>query len=210
MLFNIKLKTKNGNDVKKKHSITVFLKMHFRKGLKTEAAYTYRIMYGDKIKDPQKLLSIKDANSVKSLEDLTLKVMLNLCHIIANISIVEDFDPDFVMFISPDFSAQINKSWKYLMDVFKRPQLDKIDKDHNIEHWMKIFDEDYRETWQEDMCKKLNISRVELDMLKDFADRNPNTKFMTIDPNRDKIKYAKSITVCSMLEERIFKKDEDK
>ena len=209
-MFHIKLKTKNGNDIKKKHSITVFLKLHYRRSLKTEAVFTYRIMYGDKVIDPQKLMSIKDMSSVKSLEDLTLKVLLNLCHIIASISIKENFDPDFVMFICPDFSAQTNKSWKYLIDVFKRPQLDKIDADHDIDHWMKIFDKDYRDTWTEDMCKKLNIKKDELDMLKTFADSNPNTKFMTIDPNRDKVKYAKSLAICSMLEERIFKKEEDK
>jgi len=208
-MFHIKLKTKNGNDIRKKNSITIFLKLHYRKSLKTEAVFTYRIMYGNGIKDPQKLLSIKNSSSVKSIEDLTLKVILNLCHIIASISIAEDFDPDFVMFISPDFSAQINKSWKYLIDVFKRPQLDKIDADHDIDNWMKIFDEDYRERWTEEECKKLNIKKEELDMLKDFADRNPNTKFMTIDPNRDKTKYAKSLSICSMLEERIFKKENE-
>ena len=209
MLFSIKLKTKNGNDVKKKHSLTVFLKMHYKKGLKREAVYTYRIMYENGVKDPQKALSIKDTVSVNSVEDLTLKVLLNLCHIIASISMIEKFDPDFVMFISPDFNSKINSSWKYLIDVFKRPQLDKVDADHDYDHWMKIFDEDYRERWTEEACKRLNIKKEELDMLKDFADRNPNVKFMTIDPNRDKQKYAKSITICSLLENRIFKKEND-
>jgi len=207
MLFNIKLKTKNGNDVKKKHSLTIFLKMHYKRGLKREAVYTYRIMYGNGIKDPQKLLSIKDTVLVNSIEDLTLKVLLNLCHIIANISTVEKFDPDFVMFISPDFNGKINSAWKYLIDVFKRPQLDKLDVDHDQEHWMKIFDQDYRENWTEEKCKRLGIKKEELDMLKDFSDRNPNVKFMTIDPYRDKEKYAKSITICSLLESRIFKQD---
>lgn len=209
-MFHIKLKTKNGNDVKKKHSITVFLKLHYKRGLTKEAVFTYRIMHGDKVIDPQKLLSIKDKSSVKGLEDLTLKVMLNLCHIIASISIKDNFDPDFVMFISPDFNSRFNRSWKYLIDIFKRPQLDKIDADHDTSYWMKIFDEDYKSTWTEDSCKKLGIKKEELDMLKGFADSNPNTKFMTIDPNRDKVKYAKSLAICSMLEERIFKKEEDK
>jgi len=40
-------------------------------------------------------------------------------------------------------------------------------------------------------------------MLKAFADSNPNTVFMTIDPHRDPVKYSKSLHVCGDLGDRI-------
>jgi len=213
-LFSIKLKTKAGNDIKKKETLTVFFRLNYKKGLKTVAEYTYRIIHSNGIIDPQNVLQLKISKDVNSIEDLTLKVILNLCHIIGKTTQVHNIDPDFVLFMSPDLEGKKNKSWMYLSSVFKRPNVK--DKKGNIKksahnekifnNWLTEVDREYTKEWTEDECKKLRIKKTELDMLKDFADGNPNTVFMTIDPNRDPIKYAKSLHICAMLQERIDRK----
>ena len=199
-IFNIKLKTRNGNDVKKRETITIFFRLNFKKGLKTTAEYTYRIIYSKGVKDPQVVLALKNSQEVESLEDLTLKVMLNLCHIIGIITKVENISPDFINFISPDFGGK-NKSWRYLIDAFKKkkpPQEDGL-----LEALITSLDVGYEENWSEDKCNKMKIKKEELDLLKAFTDLNPNTVFMTIDPMRDSEKYAKSISICNQLKDRI-------
>lgn len=186
-LFNIKLKTKNGNDIKKKETFTVFFRLKYKKNTLTKrvsALYTYRIMYSKGTIDPKRVLELKDSNLVTNIEDLTLKVMLNFCHIIGKITQTENIDSDFVLFMSPDFDSKLNRSWMYLKDVF-----DKNSK--------------YDDNWTDKDCKRFELKKAELDLLKDFANLNPNTKFMNIDPNRDTIKYKKSIGVCTALKERI-------
>lgn len=210
-VFSIKLKTKAGNDVKKKETLTVFFRVKYKKGLKTTAEYTYRIIHSNGIIDPQNVLSLKSTKDVNSMEDLTLKVMLNLCHIIGKITEKHNIDPDFVLFMSPDLEAKKNKSWMYLSSVFKRPDVKdnkgKIKKKASNEkvynNWLADIDKNYAEEWSEEGCKKFKIKKDELDMLKYFAEGNPNTVFMTIDPNRDPVKYAKSLHICGMLQDRI-------
>lgn len=213
-LFSIKLKTKNGNDVHKKETVSVFFRLKYSKGLKTTAEYTYRIIHSHGVVDPQTVLEIKNSKNVESVEDLTLKVLLNLCHVIAKISSLYNIDPDFILFLSPDFGNK-NDSWQFLQDVFKRPKFEKTDekgvkktyaqKVTNLKevNWLEDFTSDYHTTWTSNYCKKKGIKKEELDMLKEFGDRNSSTCIMSIDPTRDSKKYAKSIHVCNMLKDRI-------
>jgi len=207
-LFSIKLKTKNGNDVKKKETFTVWFRIKYAQGIKTTAEYTYRILHSHGVDDPQRVLELKAAKDVKSIEDLTLKVMLNMCHIISQIAIKHNIDPDFILFFSPDFGGK-NQSWKFLQDTFKRPKAEK-DKFGNFTNvimketnWLQGFTMDYDNTWTNENCKRLKIKKNELDMLKTFGDINSKTMIMSIDPNKDKTKYAKSIHICKMLQDRI-------
>lgn len=208
-LFSIKLKTKNGNDVKKKETFTAFFRIKYAQGLKTKAEYTYRIIHSNGVDDPQRVLELRAAKDVKSLEDLTLKVMLNLCHIIGQLTQKHNVDPDFILFMSPDFGDK-NASWKFLQDVFRRPKAEKDKKGNFIKqvvmkenNWLDEYTRDYDSIWTKEQCKKFKIKKDELDMLKAFNDMNSNTMIMSIDPNRDKTKYAKSIHICSMLQDRI-------
>jgi len=136
-LFSIKLKTKNGNDVKKKESITVFFRLKYKAGLKVTAEYTYRIIHSRGIDDPRKVLQLQAAKDVTCIEDLTLKVMLNLCHILGKITKVHNITPDFVMFMSTDLGGkdkkgkEFNKAWHFLRDALAKPKPDK-DKKGNI------------------------------------------------------------------------------
>jgi hypothetical protein len=204
-LFNIKLKTKNGNDIKKKETFTVFFTVSFKKGLKPIAEYTYRIIHSNGIEDQKRVLALKDAHMVKSIEDLTLKVMLNFCHILGTITKRFNVDPDFVLFISNEFGNKNNKSWQFLSDAFKRPRKTN-DKGKPVEvapDWMDALTIDYEDRWDDKQCKKFGVKKEELDLLKAFGDLNPNTMFMTIDPERDKVKYAKSLGVIAALKDRI-------
>lgn len=206
-LFNIKLKTKNGNDIHKKETISVFFRLKYSKGLKTTAEYTFRIVHSHGVFDPQSVIEIKNPKNVESLEDLTLKVLLNLCHIIAKISSKYSVDPDFILFLSPDFGGK-NDSWQYLQDVFKRPKMEKNQKAPKttligLNNWLEDFQSDYENLWNKKYCKQKGIKKEELDMLKQFGDLNSKTYFMSIDPTRDPKKYAKSIHVCNMLQDRI-------
>lgn len=199
-MFSIKLKTKNGNAVSKKQVITVFFRLHYKKGLRTTAEYTYRIIYGsNKVHDPGRVFSLKDQKSIKSLEDFTLKVMLNFCHIIANITQAENIDPDFIMFISPDMESK-NKSWMFLNDIFRKAK--------ENEDGVKVVPANFEDLWDKLRCDKLGINMGELDLLREFVEVNTNTKFMNVDPNRDPKKYAKSIQICAHLQDRIDRKPE--
>lgn len=207
-MFNIKLKTKNGNDVKKKEIFTVWFSLKYAQGLKTTAEYTYRIVYNSGVIDPKAVFQLKSTKDIKSLEDLTLKVMLNLCHIISKVSSKNNIDPDFILFFSTDFGGK-NDSWKFLSDVFKRPKAEK-DKSGNFtpvllkeNNWLREYSKDYESAWTEKNCKKSKINKNELDMLKSFGDTNSKTTIMSIDPTRDKTKYSKSIYICNMLKDRI-------
>ncbi len=203
MLFNIKLKTKNGNDVKKKQTITVFFRLKFKKGLTTTAEYTYRIIYGNGVQDPKRVLTLKDTKTINTFEGFTLRVLLNLCHIVANISKINNLDPDFILFISPDLTASKNNSWMYLKSIFYRP-VEK--KDEILNDLLKKFDKAYDSDWDVKKCFKHGFRKEELDLLKEFVDRNPNTKFMSIDPNHDPQKYSKSLIVCQDLQDRLDRK----
>lgn len=182
-IFNIKLKTKNGNDLKKKETFTVFFKLKFGRDLRNTAVYTYRIMYSKGIHDTQKVLELKNPELIVSVEDLTLKVILNFCHIIASISKAENIDPDFIMFISPDLNWKQNMAWQFLGDVFKR--------------------EDFRKNKYHYKLNNHGIRDNDVEILERFVELNPNTKFIALDPNQDPVKYAKSIVICSQLKGRI-------
>lgn len=181
-IFNLKLKTKNGNDVKKKETFTVLFALNYKRGLKTTAEYTYRIMSSRGIIDTGKVMGLKDADKVKSREDLTLKVILNFCHLIGKMSQKYNIDPDFVLFMSPDFGGT-NNAWKFLKDVFDTKTI-------------------HTSGWDEAQCHKLGINKIDLDYLKAFVAMNPDCHFMTIDPERNNGKYARSIHVCGELKQR--------
>lgn len=186
-IFNIKLKTRNGNDIKEKVVFNVYFQLKYVKGLKTTAIYTYRIYYSNKgesrVKDEEAVFEIRDSDGVISKEDLTIKVMLNLIHIISNITKEENLDPDGICFFSTEFTTN-NLVWRVLNNVFKK-----------------------------DRSKKIHIAAPEVaqsrmipdtvDILLNFVILNPNVSFYHIDPNRDSVRYAKSIIVCSQLKGRI-------
>lgn len=207
MIFNIKLKTKNGNDVKKKQTITVFFTLNFKTGVPTTCEYTYRIVYGTgKVLDPGKALTLKDTKQVSRIESLTLRVLLNLSHLVAKITEKHNIDPDFVLFISPDLDFKKNMSWKYLKTIFKKKSM----KEEDIEDSkglqvkaLKFADFDINDPQQ---AGKLNLRCEELRMLNEFVESNPNTNFMTIDPTRNILKYGKSMTICNELNTRFTKK----
>jgi len=189
-LFNIKIKTKNGNEIGKKVTFTVWFSIFYKRNALTRnhsAYYTYLIRYGDKVNDPKRVLELKNSKDVKSLEDLTLKVILNFCHIIGQITKAEDLNPDFILFMSPDLEGKKNKAWQYLKDVFDKNMKEK----------------QFNNEWNKKECDRFKIKKPEIDLLRDFQDLNPNTKFMTIDPGRDPIKYKSSIHICHSLKERI-------
>lgn len=207
-LFNIKLKTKNGNDVKKKQTITVIFRIKLKMNALTKkftAEYTYRIYHQKGMSDPLAVLQIRDADKIAGIEDLILKVMLNMCHIIGKITKAYNIDPDYVIFISPDFDTKKNKSWQFLSDVFRRPtKYEKKNSNKSITaDWLEDYSKSYEETWSEEMCNRMKINKVELDMLKSFSDINPNTFFITLNPTRDPVKYEKSIALSQMLQDRL-------
>jgi hypothetical protein len=180
-IFNIKLKTKNGNNVKDKVVFNIYFQLKYSKGLTTRTAYTYRIYYGNKdnskIKDTRGVFEIKDSNNVISGEDLTIKVMLNLIHIIVGISKKENLNPDAICFISTDFNTS-NLVWRALLPMFRRNDIP--------------MDVEF---------SRMTVEPVE--MLKSFVNINPNVSFSYIDPKKDTTRYAKSIIICSQLKGRI-------
>lgn len=213
-LFSIKLKTKAGNDIKKKETFTCIFRLKYkRNGLtkKITAEYTYRVMFSGGAADPKAVLEIKNSHLVESLEDLTLKVVLNLCHVVGKLSTDLNVTPDFVLFLSPDLEAKKNKAWLYLKDALHKPVKKKetgtsatesfkfilMDTSKKNE-WSYDFDQ-----WTDDECNKLKIKKSELMMLRNFVELNPDTTFMSFDPNRDKQRYAKSLVICDHLQERI-------
>ncbi len=187
-MFSIKLKTKNGNLLKQKETFTVFFKMKFKHNALTKqshAEYTYRIMHRTGVQDTGTVYKMKD--QVQSIEHMTIRVLLNCVHILGKLTKSSGINPDFVLFISPDLDGKINKSWQFLNDCL----------DHNVKKAT------FRNKWTKNTCTDFKIVREELMLLRDFADLNPNTKFMNIDPNYDKVKYQKSITVCDALNDRL-------
>lgn len=225
-IFNIKLKTKNGNDIGKKVTFTVFLRIKYKKNSLTkriEAMYTYKIMYGDhKTIDPKKAMKLK-INHIPSVEDFTLKVFLNLCHIIGKISEKENLDPDFILFMTPDLEDRKNSSWMYIRDVFMKPgkenpispwELDDLSsalsnpfdilktESKGFKEQPTMSEEQFKSIYTEQRCKKLGVDPNEIFMFKSFRDMNPNTMFMLINPEKNTQKYFKSMTICNQLKER--------
>lgn len=208
MIFNIKLKTKNGNDVKKKQTITVFFALNFKAGVPTIAEYTYRIVYGNgKVLDPGKALTLRDTKQVSRIESLTLRVLLNLSHLVARLTEKYNIDPDFVLFISPDLDFKKNNSWKYLKTIFKKEVVEKEDESQStIIRSLKAFQPAEFNINDPQQCGKLNLRVEELRMLDEFVEGNPNTHFMAFDPNKNVMKYGKSIAICNELNTRFTKK----
>lgn len=209
-LFSIKLKTKAGNDIKKKEIFTCLFRLNYKTNLLTKkvtAEYTYRIMYSGGAADCRSVLEIKNAHLIESIEDLTLKVLLNLCHVIGKLSKDIDANPDFILFLSPDLEAKTNKSWAYLRDVLKKPKKDKSAKagDKDWTNFLQTSEVKlpYHAAWNKGQCDQMKIKKTELDLLRSFVEMNPNTTFMSFDPNKDKVKYTKSLKICEALQERI-------
>lgn len=211
-IFNIKLKTKSGNDVKKKETFTVFFRLQYKTNVFTKkktAEYAYRIMYSGGAIDTKTVLELKDADKVMSIEDLTVKVLLNFCHILTKVSVKKNINPDFILFMSPDFDGKKNKAWQFLRDVFYKPEkVKKVEQEPGY-GFLDDLKDDYRQpyesVWNEYQCKGHHIVKAELDMLKEFVDSNPATTFMNIDPSKNP-KYAKSLAICSMLQDRLDRK----
>jgi hypothetical protein len=211
-IFNIKLKTKSGNDIKKKETFTVFFRVNFKKGLTTTAEYTYRIMSSKGVVDPKRVMELKNKNSILSIEDLTLKVMLNFCHIIGGMTQANDMNPDFILFMSPDLESKKSRAWQFLKDAFSGVTIDvpANDKDDPFDPKTPTIKEeiDFDSRWTEEMCRKYKIVKDELELLRKFKLMNPTCRFMAIDPGRDPKKYAKSIHLCNMLQDRLDRKVE--
>lgn len=188
-LFNITIKTKNGNDIKKKETFTLFFRLNYKTTIlkKVTAEYTYRIMYSSGVDDPRKVLVLKNQDKIKSANDLMLKVMLNLCHIVGVLTTKLSIDPDFMLFLSPDFENKHSNAWKFIKDAFDT----------------EISDDEFDQKWQRKGCQKFGIVYEDLQMLRGFRVLNPNTVFMNIDPGRDPKKYAKSIVICNQLQDRL-------
>lgn len=203
-IFNIKLKTKNGNDIKKKETFTVFFRINYKVSAlskKKSAQYTYRIMTSKGVIDPKCVLDLKNSDNVESIEDLTVKVMLNFCHIIGNFSKSQDINPDFIMFMSPDLCSKKNRAWMFLKDAF--PKAKKLETEVGLDLLLDEETTTYDDTWTEAMCAKFKVKKDELDLLRSFVELNPKTHFMSLDPNFNPKKYVKSIHVCNMLQDRI-------
>lgn len=216
-VFSIKLKTKAGNDLKKKETFTCLFRLRYKKNAitkKVTAEYTYRIMFSGGAADPKSVLEIRDSHLVDSIEDLTLKVVLNLCHVVTKLSADYKLTPDFVLFMSPDLESRTNKAWAFLKDALhhdkpKKKKSEEITLDdykfkfiNHLENKKDKWDYDFK-SWTDSKCKEVGIKKSELQMLKDFVDLNPNTNFMSFDPNRNKQRYAKSLVICDHLQERI-------
>ncbi len=201
-IFNLKLKTKNGNDIKKKETFTVFLTVNYKKSSLTNKAkiaeYTYRIMYSKGTEDIKRVLQLKDYENIKSVEDLTVKVVLNMFHLIGKITKKLDVDPDFILFISPIFGDKKNRSWTFLKDAFNVPPQGSTHKTSYV-----CTREEYEEKWGMGVCNKLGVNKDEVDLIRDFSELNSLTNIMTIDPNKDAKKYAKSINICNALQDRL-------
>ncbi len=216
-VFSIKLKTKAGNDLKKKETFTCLFRLRYKKNAitkKVTAEYTYRIMFSGGAADPKSVLEIKNSHLVESIEDLTLKVILNLCHVIGKLSADYNVTPDFVLFLSPELESKINNAWKFLRDALhqeppKKKKAETVTLDEykfKIVNHLKKKDDNWSydfSQWTEHECGKLGIKKSELKMLKDFVELNPTTTFMSFDPNRDKERYKKSLVICEHLQERI-------
>jgi hypothetical protein len=202
-VFSIKLKTRNGNDIKNKETITVFFRMKYRKGIKTQAEYTYRIVSTGGIRDTLTVMELKNSGTMKSYEDMILKVILNLCYLVGKISGEQNIDPDFVLFMSPDLSMPKNRAFMFLQDIFFRPDNKVPSSSLTREQTEIVLDTTFKENWTRDRAKKLGLKLEELEMLHEFSIKNCFTKFMFIDPTRDTVKYAKSIYICNMLQDRI-------
>lgn len=206
-LFSIKLKTKSGNDVKKKETFTVWFRVTYKVNALTKkktAEYTYRIMYSGGILDPKVVFELKNSDSIQSIEDVTLKVLLNFCCILGKLSKDKNINPDFILFMSPDLEGKRNKAWMFLKDIFGKAKESEGQDLKEIFRDIKNYD-----TWDKNQCNRLGIKKDELDLLRDFIDKNPSTVFMNIDPNRNPKKYGKSIIVCNMLQERLDRKFEE-
>lgn len=216
-VFSIKLKTRAGNDIKKKETFTCLFRLKYKKNAitkKVTAEYTYRVMFSGGAADPKSVLEIKNSHLVESIEDLTLKVVLNLCYVIGKLSTDYNVTPDFVLFMSPDLDSKKNKAWTFLKDALhhEKPKKKKAEEVTLDEYKFKLVNHlqikedrwsyDFK-SWTESECKKLGIKKSELQMLKDFVELNPNTNFMSFDPNRDEKRYAKSLVICEHLQERI-------
>src|SRR5690349_11270281 len=191
MMLNIKLKTKSGNDVKEKQTITVYFSLNWKNGLTKTTDYTYKIIYGkNKVLDTGKVNSLKFNKDIYKIESFTLRVILNMCFILKGFIQEYNLNPDYVLFISNELDIKKNHSWMYLGTIFARRDNTEIIKGKNI------FEIDTvkvgYEAWDNNYCQKFNINKFELDCLKKFVDNRPTVKFKMIDPKRDKGKYAKS------------------
>jgi hypothetical protein len=199
-MFKINIKTKAGNDIKNKETFSVYFRLHYSKNVFTKrikAYYTYSIMWSKGKIDPNKVMELKNSNNVHSLEDLTLKVIPNLCHVVANITKRYDLTPDYITFISPDLLGKKNKSFLFLKDIFGRKFQGQIPSSSFVDVLQSegAFDS----TWSDFQCSRIGIKKDELILLKEFVDANFSTNFRHLDPNLDVIKYKKSIDICNSL-----------
>lgn len=182
-LFNIKLKTKNGNDVKHKITFTAWYAINYHKNALTNkktAEFTYRILSSDgHVIDPQCVLELKDKTAVTSREDLSIKVIVNILTIIGKMSEVNlKGVPDFILIFSNELDNEVSQTWRFTSPIFDRAKVTKL-------------------TYERNHVKKETVS-----LLRDIVTKNPTTKFMAFNPKRDK-KHIKSEKICEALKERL-------
>lgn len=182
-IFNIKLKTKNGNDVKKKQMFTVYIKTTFKKHALTgrfRGFYTYRIMHNNGIEDPVCALELKNSENINNSDDFIMRVLLNMCHILVKLTDKYKIDPDFILFITPDLQRAGFGAIRNILDANN-------EKEYERKNYSQLREE-------------------HVEILEKFVKNNPNTSFRLIDPEKNKEKYAKSIKVCGYLKSTLESK----
>lgn len=185
-MFNIKLKTKNGNDIKHKEIITAYFRTNFSKNVLTKsnfAEFTYRVLYKDVVIDPQVVLEMKNPEKIQGREDLILKTMLNCAYVMTKISDEYNIHPDFLMFISTDFDSAFSGAFPICMNVFEKDR-----KTGRFLNTLKNYNSNMEENTK---------------LLRALSEANPNTKFMVVNPAKEPRKYAGSIKICDWLDERM-------
>lgn len=201
-VFSIKLKTRNGNDVKKKETITVFFKTKYRAGIRpTPSQFTFRIMSSQGVYDTLKVYDLKDRTF--SYEDMMLKVIINLCHMVEKLSKDGNYDPDFILFMTPDLQTPKNKAFMFIKDIFFRPESKTSIQTLTKEQIELTLDTIFSENWDAIRCSLYKLKYDELEMLQQFSKKHCLSKVMFIDPSRNPVKYAKSIHIIKMLEDRL-------
>jgi|ERR1044072_420743 hypothetical protein len=183
-MFKIRLKTLTGNEVGKKQTFTGFFKIKFGAGTKdSHLACTFITPEGI-TRDTVRIYYIKSA---RSKCDLVIKSVVNILFLMDKIIEKYKIKPDFITLISPELSAEYSRSWILFKETIG---LSQGTESKSLEELI-------------DICNKCYVDIEAVNKLKYYRDKYPLTKFLTIDPNRDKEKYKKSLQIYSKLEEQL-------
>lgn len=190
-VFKIKIKTKNGNDIKNKQTFTVFFVYKITTSLltgKTEARYTYKIFYNKGVYDKKTVFTLTNETKEFSKNLVLVKIVINMLHLINSIAKKENILPDTILFISPLLKANNTLT---MIDSFITVGKDTV---FNSTHEVKEFYKGH--------TKKHGINDDCLDLLIQKSKNLSQTYVKWINPSEDKEKYAKSIGICNQLTER--------